>query len=88
MFENGLVVKEVQKLLSLKLSQSASQALGIKEIKGYLEGNYPLVEAKRLLERNTRHYAKRQLTWFRKMEGVNLVNNLSATFLARQCLNW
>jgi tRNA dimethylallyltransferase len=85
MFEQE-AVEEVRKLLSLKLSKSAQQALGIKEIKGCLEGNYSLDEAKRLLQRNTRHYAKRQLTWFRKMAGVRWVDNLSATFLAKQCL--
>lgn len=86
MFKRG-VAEEVKSILSLKLSETAIQALGIKEIKGYLEGNYSLDEAKRVLARNTRHYAKRQLTWFRKMEGVKWVNNLSATFLAKQCLN-
>lgn len=85
MFEQG-AVEEVRELLSLKLSRSAQQALGIKEIRGYLEGNYSQDEAKRLLQRNTRHYAKRQLTWFRKMEGIRRVNNSSATFLAKQCL--
>ncbi len=69
MFERG-AVEEVKKLSSLKLSRSAQQALGIKEINGFLEGKYSLEEAKRLLQRNTRHYAKRQITWFKKMEGI------------------
>lgn len=75
MFERG-AVDEVQKLASLKLSQSAQQALGIKEIKGFLEEKYSLEEAKRLLKRNTRHYAKRQLTWFKKMPGITAICGL------------
>lgn len=64
MFKDG-IVDEIRKLNRLKLSQSASQALGIKEVVGYLRGDYNIDEAKRLLKRNTRHFAKRQLTWFR-----------------------
>ena len=65
MFKQGLLA-EVKKLLKLKLSQTASCAIGIKELKGYIDGLYDLEEAKRLIKKNTRNYAKRQLTWFRK----------------------
>ncbi len=41
-------------------------ALGYKEMIGYINGEYPLEEAVRLLKRNTRRYAKKQLTWFKK----------------------
>jgi len=41
-------------------------ALGYKEITAYLSGEVSLEEAARLIKRNTRHYAKRQLTWFKK----------------------
>ena len=44
------------------------KSIGYKEIFGYLDGNYDLEEAVRLLKRNTRRYAKRQLTWFKKDE--------------------
>ncbi len=40
--------------------------IGYREIIGYLDNNYSLEEAKELLKKNTRNYAKRQLTWFRK----------------------
>lgn len=40
--------------------------LGYKEMSGYLKGAHTLEEAVMLIKRNTRHYAKRQLTWFRK----------------------
>ena len=43
-----------------------SVLIGIKEIKGYLDGDYDLAEAERKMAQNSRRYAKRQLTWFRK----------------------
>ena len=65
MFKRGLV-EEVKKLLKLKLSRTAAAVIGIKEIKGFLDGHYDLAEAKRLMQRASRRYGKRQLTWFRK----------------------
>ncbi|MCX5709187.1 MAG: tRNA (adenosine(37)-N6)-dimethylallyltransferase MiaA, partial [Candidatus Omnitrophica bacterium] len=72
MFESGLV-DEVRKLLKIKLSKTSRTALGIREVKGYLDGAYDLEEAKRLLKLNTRHYAKRQLTWFRKDKRIKWI---------------
>ena len=72
MFRKGLV-KEVKELLKLKLSQTASFAIGIRELRGYLRGEYGLDEAKQLIKRNTRLYAKRQLTWFRKDKRISWV---------------
>jgi len=46
--------------------QQALQTVGYQEIFGFLGGDYDLAEATRLLQRNTRHYAKRQLTWLRR----------------------
>jgi len=65
MFRRGLV-KEVKKLLKLKLSLTSRYAIGINEVKGYFDGLYSLEQAKELIKKNTRHYARRQLTWFRK----------------------
>jgi tRNA dimethylallyltransferase len=65
MFKAGLI-EEVKKLLKLRLSKTAAAIIGIKEIKGYLDGDYDLVEARRLMQQNSRRYAKRQLTWFKK----------------------
>lgn len=45
---------------------NALKTVGYKEIFGYLDGEYDKTEAVRLLKRNTRRYAKRQLTWFKK----------------------
>lgn len=50
------------------------QGLGYKEILSYLEGKLSLEEAVALLKRDTRHFAKRQLTWFRREEDVIWVN--------------
>ena len=44
---------------------TAGAVLGLKEIKGYLDGEYDLERAKDLVKMNTRRFAKRQLTWFR-----------------------
>ena len=46
------------------------QGLGYKEILDYLDGKNSLEEAVTILKRDTRHFAKRQLTWFRHMDGV------------------
>lgn len=67
MFELGLV-EEVKKLKSLKLSRSAEQALGIKQISSCLGNKSSLEDAKEILKRDTRRFAKRQLTWFRQQE--------------------
>lgn len=72
MFAEGLV-PEIKRLLKLKLSRTAGSAIGLKEIKGYLDGLYGLDEASRLMKRNTRLYAKRQLTWFRKDKRINWI---------------
>lgn len=50
------------------------QGLGYKEMLAYLDGEYPLEEAVRILKRDTRHFAKRQLTWFRREHEVIWVN--------------
>ncbi|MBS4071939.1 MAG: tRNA (adenosine(37)-N6)-dimethylallyltransferase MiaA [Algoriphagus sp.] len=49
-----------------KRKLNALQTVGYSEIFGYLEGKYDREEAVRLLKRNSRRYAKRQLTWFRR----------------------
>lgn len=49
---------------------NALQTVGYSEIFGYLEGKYDREEAIRLLKRNSRRYAKRQLTWFKRDESI------------------
>ena len=64
MLDEGLV-EEVRSLLPYRDCQ-ALQTVGYKEIFEYLDGKIPLDEAVRLVQRNTRHYAKKQLTWWRR----------------------
>jgi tRNA dimethylallyltransferase len=46
------------------------KGLGYRQISGYLAGDSSYEEAVRLLKRDTRHFAKRQFTWFRKEPGI------------------
>lgn len=71
MLENGLV-EEVKRLreMGCRRGQTAMQGLGYKEILDYLEGRCTLEEAVYLIKRDTRHFAKRQLTWFRREKDV------------------
>lgn len=65
MFENGLV-EEVKTLLEkYQLSQTASQAIGYKEVIDYLNGLTSLEECKELIKKRSRNYAKRQVTFFK-----------------------
>lgn len=64
MIDDGLV-DEVRSLLPYRTCQ-ALQTVGYKEIFEYLDGRTSLDEAIRLIQRNTRHYAKRQMTWWRR----------------------
>ncbi|MBE5892374.1 MAG: tRNA (adenosine(37)-N6)-dimethylallyltransferase MiaA [Lachnospiraceae bacterium] len=67
MLEQGLI-EEVQALKNMGCHKGmvSMQGLGYKEILSYLEGECTLEEAVYLLKRDTRHFAKRQLTWFRR----------------------
>ena len=71
MMEQGLT-EEVEALRKrgLKRENVSMQGLGYKELFGYFEGEYPLEEAVRIIQRDTRHFAKRQLTWFRRERDV------------------
>lgn len=67
MFEDGLV-REIERLLNSGYSPllKSMQAIGYKEILSAFAGEISLEEAKELIKRNSRRYAKRQLTWFRR----------------------
>ena len=62
--------EEAERLYQYR-SLNALQTVGYKEIFGHLDGEYDKEEAVRLLKRNSRRYAKRQLTWFRRNESVH-----------------
>lgn len=57
---------EVKRLKEKKLGKTASMAIGIREIQRYLDGACGLDDAVEEMKKNTRRYAKRQVTWFRK----------------------
>ncbi|MFZ5633763.1 MAG: tRNA (adenosine(37)-N6)-dimethylallyltransferase MiaA [Bacillota bacterium] len=70
------LVEEVRGLLARGYSPqlTSMQGLGYKEIILYLNGELPLAEAVELLKRNTRRFAKRQLTWFRRDERIKWID--------------
>lgn len=72
MIDEGLVeeVKGLEKYRDLP----ALQTVGYREIFGYLDGNYSLDEAIRLIQRNTRHYAKKQLTWWKRDNAIKWID--------------
>lgn len=69
MLEQGLL-EEAQKLYPFRYL-NALQTVGYTELFDYFDQKISLEEAIRLIKRNTRRYAKRQLTWFRKQEGIH-----------------
>jgi tRNA dimethylallyltransferase len=82
MVKQGLV-DEVKSLLEYGCTPDmvSMQGLGYKEIVPYINGDYTLEEALYILKRDTRHFAKRQLTWFRREKDVIWVdkNTLKST---------
>lgn len=75
MLEEGLVA-EVQSLKNKGFTRNmvSMQGLGYKEILDYLDGKLTLEEAVSVLKRDTRHFAKRQLTWFRREPEVSWIH--------------
>lgn len=75
MVEEGLI-KEVEALKQTGLTKDyvSMKGLGYKEILSYLDGEYSLEEAIYILKRDTRHFAKRQITWFKRENDVIWVN--------------
>ncbi len=71
MMAEGLV-DEVKMLMNMgcRRDSTAMQGLGYKEIISYLAGEISLEEAVYIIKRDTRHFAKRQLTWFRRERNV------------------
>ena len=75
MFEEGLV-EEVTALQERGYTRGmvSMQGLGYKEIFAYLDGECTLEEAKEIIKRDTRHFAKRQITWFKRERDVIWIN--------------
>lgn len=69
MLEQGLV-DEAKRFFDLPDKYTASQAIGYKELAPYLNGLISLDEAVENLKKSTRHYAKRQITWFKRNKNI------------------
>ena len=74
MVQSGLV-DEVRNLLEMGYGSEliSMQGIGYKEIAEFLEGKWTLEEAVELIKKNTRHFAKRQMTWFRREKEVSMI---------------
>ncbi len=70
------LLQEVRSLLNLGYNPNliSMQGLGYKELVSYIQGNISLVEATEILKRNTRRFAKRQLTWFKRDQRLHWIN--------------
>ena len=80
MIDAGLV-KEAESLIKYK-SLNALQTVGYRELFDFFEGKSSLIDAIELVKQNTRHYAKRQMTWFKKDSTVNWFSPQSKMILS------
>lgn len=72
MMEDGLL-EEAKAVYPLRRLNSL-QTVGYRELFGYLDGEYDLRRAVELIRQNTRHYAKRQMTWFRRDKEIHWID--------------
>lgn len=70
MLRNGLI-EEAKEFFASQASRTAVQAIGYKELRSYLDGEATLDDVIEKLKMETRRYAKRQLTWFRRYSEIN-----------------
>ncbi len=84
MFNSG-IVEEVKRLVDsgITIENQCLQGIGYKEIYAYLKGEITLEEAKELVKLNTRHYAKRQITFFKRLDNLCLLKPDKAENLAK-----
>ena len=80
MFNSGLV-EEIKGLLASGVDENCQclQAIGYKEVVEGLKNNYNESTMRDIINRNTRHYAKRQITFFKKLEGIIWLKPQEAT---------
>ena len=74
MMERGLLEEARQLFAKYGSMPTSMQAIGYKELVAYLNGDTDFAESVALLKKNTRHYAKRQLTWFRRDSRIRWYN--------------
>ena len=79
MMEEGLL-DEVKSLVEngYNPNLNSMQGIGYKELISYIKGDMTLSEAVEAIKQNSRRYAKRQLTWFRRNEKIHLLNPQTA----------
>ena len=89
MIENGLI-EETKNLLDMGLTPDCTsmQAIGYKEIGEYLSGEVSYDEAVDTLKKNSRHYAKRQITWFSRRKDAFIVNLSTESDPMEKCLEY
>ena len=89
MMKNGLLA-EVEKLKEMGCTRDmvSMQGLGYKEILDALDGTISLDEAVYIIKRDTRHFAKRQLTWFKREKEVTWVDQGNFDFDREKILMW
>ena len=89
MLKQGLL-EEVQKLADMGYTKDmvSMQGLGYKEILSYLDHTCTLEEAVYILKRDTRHFAKRQLTWFKREKDVIWVNKNEFAYKDKETLDY
>lgn len=89
MLQEGLV-EEVKRLSDMGCTKDmvSMQGLGYKEILSYLAGEISLEEAVYLIKRDTRHFAKRQLTWFKREKDVLWVNKPDFSYNDKEMLSY
>lgn len=73
MINDGLINETLKLFSNENLSDTASQAIGYKELSGYLFRNEPLEDCIELLKRRSRNYAKRQLTWLKRDDRIHWI---------------
>lgn len=78
MLENGLV-EEAKANIAYR-NQYALKTLGYKEVFGYIDGEYDYEEMVRLLKRNNRRYAKKQITWFKNQDNFQFLHPYESIF--------
>ncbi len=91
MFDAGLV-EEVEQLIKsgVKLDCQAFKGIGYKEVVDYINGSITLDECRDLIKKNTRHFAKRQITWYKRMpyiEWIYIDCNISKDFIFNKAMD-
>lgn len=88
MIDEGLI-DEIKHLIDMGYDENclSMQGIGYKEIFQYLKGNLSEEDAIELIKKNTRHFAKRQLTWFRREKSVDMIDLSSHNYNKSEILD-